>query len=270
MARPSTIALAGLLVLVSLGASGAEPLFPEPLHLTREIHDPITGRTTIVEEYFSGDRAISIAGAVTAIVDYSKGESIRIDRGNGTWSVATLDALARASRRKGAKSIAATGEAWSVRAAGSARRGANNVSLYRAAQPAAASGPRVEIEIAIDHAVALTRAGAEVIAGAAWPNERSPEAAAILRAAEGEGTVGQSAAGAIAASDRLGLPLEVTIVWRDGGEELRFVNRVIRAGTERPPPEALDIAPGSRLVDDPRVAAAVLLDSLDRQEAPRE
>ncbi|HEU5163022.1 MAG TPA: hypothetical protein VFV54_07750 [Thermoanaerobaculia bacterium] len=268
--RPSSIAVAGLLVLIASTANGAEPLFPEPLHLTREIQDPITERTTVVEEYFFGDRAVSTAGAVTVIVDYSKGETIRIDRGNGTWSVATLDDLARAARGSGARANAGGDAGWTIAAGGTDRRGSRNVSVYRATPSSTAGGPRVEIEIAIDHAVELTRAGAEVIAGAAWPNERSSEANAILRAAEGEGVVARSAAGAATSADRIGLPLDVTMRWRDGDEDLRFVNRVIRVGSERPPPEALAIARGSRRVDDPRVATAALLDALDRPGAPRE
>jgi hypothetical protein len=45
-----------LTTLVATHAIAAEMLFPEPLHITREIADPISGSTVTVEEYCHGNR----------------------------------------------------------------------------------------------------------------------------------------------------------------------------------------------------------------------
>ncbi len=265
----TTVAVA--LCLVVGGADAAEPLFPRPLHLTREIEDPVTGRTTTVEEYFAGNRAVSVAGALTSIVDYGRGESTRIDRAEGMFSVATLDALARAARAGRARPAAAARQAWSLRETGSHVRGSRAVTVYRASDDTRESeGPRVDLEVVIDRGVALTRGGAEVIAGAAWPNESSPEADAILRAARGEGAVAAGTAGSASAADRYGLPLETILTWREGGEEIRLVNRIVRVGAELPPVASVEVPRGARAIDDPRVAAAALLEALDRTGAPKE
>ncbi|MCA1732951.1 MAG: hypothetical protein LC732_05045, partial [Acidobacteria bacterium] len=85
MRMPPTAAI--FVFIFAAAAANGQALFPQPLHLTREIADPVTGRTTLVEEYFSGNRAVSIAGDLTAVVDYAKGESVRIDRSQATFSV---------------------------------------------------------------------------------------------------------------------------------------------------------------------------------------
>ncbi|HEY0788247.1 MAG TPA: hypothetical protein VGE86_06360, partial [Thermoanaerobaculia bacterium] len=166
MARLLSFVITTLCLTVA-DAGAAEPLFPQPLHLTREIHDPVTGSVTVVDEYFFGSRAVSVAPDATVIVDYARGESTRIER-RGTYSVASLDDLARAMAAGRRRRSAGT-TAWSLREGERGRRGTREVIVYRAADRI--DRPRVQIEIAVDRSVALTRAGAEVIAGAAWPNE---------------------------------------------------------------------------------------------------
>jgi hypothetical protein len=71
-------------------------LFPAPLHLTREVTDPITGSKTVIEEYCHGNRVVSVVGRRTAIAEYDKGTVTTIDFDAGTYSVATFDELAKA------------------------------------------------------------------------------------------------------------------------------------------------------------------------------
>jgi hypothetical protein len=71
-------------------------LFPAPLHLTREVTDPITGGTTVVEVYCHGDRVVSVRGKKTAIAEYDKGVVTVIDADAGTYSVTKFDDLAKA------------------------------------------------------------------------------------------------------------------------------------------------------------------------------
>jgi hypothetical protein len=269
--KPSSITVIVVLSLAALAAEGAEPLFPRPLHLTRQVDDPVSGVSSVVDEYFAGNRAVSIAGDVTAIVDYAKGESLRIDRAAGTFSIATLEELARAARAGRSRAAAGSVTSWSVRAVGPERRGSRDVILYRAAEsadPGQRRG-RIELEIAIDRGVALTRAGAEVLAGAAYPSERAGEADAIFRAAAGEGAVA-AAGSSQRQTAHYGLPLETTLVWRDGEEEIRFMNRVVRVGGELAPAAALQVPRGARQVEDPRIATAALLEALDQEAKSRE
>src|SRR6266850_2143045 len=74
------------------------PLFPAPLHLTRQVHDSISDKTTLIEEYGYGNRLVAVRGGRTSIADYEKGELIEIDRDAGTYSVTRFDALAKAQQ----------------------------------------------------------------------------------------------------------------------------------------------------------------------------
>jgi len=71
-------------------------LFPAPLHLTREVTDPIRGTKSVVEEYCHGNRVVSVSGHRTAIAEYDKGTVTTIDFDAGTYSIATFDELAKA------------------------------------------------------------------------------------------------------------------------------------------------------------------------------
>ncbi|HUR80795.1 MAG TPA: hypothetical protein VM733_08515 [Thermoanaerobaculia bacterium] len=71
-------------------------LFPAPLHLTREVTDPIRGSKSVIEEYCHGNRVVSVSGHRTAIAEYDKGTVTTIDFDAGTYSVATFDELAKA------------------------------------------------------------------------------------------------------------------------------------------------------------------------------
>lgn len=71
-------------------------LFPAPLHLTREVTDPVSGHTSVMEEYCHGNRVVSVSGQKTAIAEYDKGTVTVIDFEAGTYSVTKFDDLAKA------------------------------------------------------------------------------------------------------------------------------------------------------------------------------
>ena len=58
-------------VAIAVSVEAAEVMFPSPLHLTREVSDPITGGSSQIEEYAHGNRIVSITPRRTAIADYA-------------------------------------------------------------------------------------------------------------------------------------------------------------------------------------------------------
>ncbi|MGH9456389.1 MAG: hypothetical protein ACRD2J_01965 [Thermoanaerobaculia bacterium] len=256
----------GLIVLLLFASVsfGEAPLFPTPLHLTREIDDPVTGRTFTVEEYFVRNRSVAIHGDRVAIADYENGELIRIDRAAATWSRTSFEAIARANAdlrprpRAGSSASASASAGAGVRFAGRERRRGRDVEVFRGD-----SGEGREIEIAVDRSVLFGRDAVEIVLGAAYPFEPSLETAAILSASRG----GEIAAAADANGDAraFALPVETIVVDRSRpGAEARSANRIVRIEADLPPPDLLLIPPGARRIEDQWVTAARMLDALDR------
>ena len=48
--------------------------------ITRQVHDSISDKTTLLEEYGYGNRLVAVRGGRTSIADYEKGELVEIDR----------------------------------------------------------------------------------------------------------------------------------------------------------------------------------------------
>jgi hypothetical protein len=62
-------ALAAICFLgVALPAVAAPVLFPTPLHITREVTDPVTATTTVVDEYCHGNRIDQIERCPQALL----------------------------------------------------------------------------------------------------------------------------------------------------------------------------------------------------------
>ena len=102
MSRAAAVARLVLVSVLSVPAAFASaPLFPTPLHITRQVHDSISGKTAVLDEYAYGNRLISIRGAQTSIADYEKNELTQIDRNAGTYSITRFDALAKATGTPG-------------------------------------------------------------------------------------------------------------------------------------------------------------------------
>ena len=78
--RPTMLGLLTVVVCSISGdlisAAGQTPIFSAPLHLTREVTDPISGRIDVIDEYCVGNRMVSVArkGERVSIADYGKGE----------------------------------------------------------------------------------------------------------------------------------------------------------------------------------------------------
>src|SRR5207244_13502940 len=85
-------------LVVPSAVAAAPPLFPTPLHITRQVHESVSGKSTVLEEYGVGNRLVAIRGGLTSIADYEKGELVEIDRDAGTYSITRFDAVARANR----------------------------------------------------------------------------------------------------------------------------------------------------------------------------
>ncbi|HVR44513.1 MAG TPA: hypothetical protein VMS56_13825 [Thermoanaerobaculia bacterium] len=257
--RPELVLLACAVVALPLSAAG--PLFPRPLHLTREIVDPISGRTSTIDEYFHGDRAVAVHGEVVAIADYARGELLRIDRAAGTWSVAGFDALARAAAglapatgRRGAGSAVID-----LRRAGDSILDGRRVELWRGV-----AGEDLSIEVAVDRSIGISRDALEVVAGSAFPAVPSAEQRAILAAA----APAAARDGVESFATQLyALPLETKTTFRIGGESLTAISRVTRVGDELPPAGLLDVPPGSRRIESDLLEAARRLDALDHLPA---
>ena len=69
-------------------------LFPQPLHLTQKVESAIDGSLQIIDEFYSGNRVVSVSGSKTTVADYQKQELVTIDRTSRTFMVATFEAIA--------------------------------------------------------------------------------------------------------------------------------------------------------------------------------
>lgn len=227
----------------------ASVLFPRPLHLTREIVDPISGTTAHVEQYCLANRVVSIAGSRTVIADYDRSELTEIDRQHGTYSVTPFASVAAAHpHRSSAHRSSAGTAAPQVEHRGVERRAGRNVDLYVADD----ATQNLHAEVGVDAGATLSRDAFDVLTGAAYPNDGNA-ATDITRAAARRTVAVTNAAGATASAaasnESYGLPIDQTLRWQAGGRTLSAVNRVTRVGDEVAPPDMLAIPPGARKVD---------------------
>jgi hypothetical protein len=212
-----------LIALATAALAAEEVLFPAPLHLTREISDPITGSKSIIDQYCHGNRVVAVSGKRTSIAEYDKGLLTTIDFEAGTYSVTKFADLARAWERGGPPPR-------------------EDLATMRAE-------PEETVRVKPDRRVTLSRAAAEVLTGLAWPRRRDPSADAVLDALRSE-------------TDYF-LPLEHVVEYVIDGEKLEIRNVIVRVGSELAPPDALAVPPGARLVESEVTAARRLLDELD-------
>lgn len=219
-------------VLISLGASAAaaEVLFPEPLHLTRRIEDPISGSAVTIEEYCFGNRIVTVRGQKVAIADYERQQITEIDRAAATYSVTSFADLAR------------------TREATRSRRGD-------------ASPDRPAFDVSVDRSVTLSRQALEVLVGAAYPNQRTWQYDVIARAAATPRQRMQSTSAEQVES--YALPVDQSLSWEDDGRRMTMRNVIIAVDRKPPPPELLVIPPGARLVEPANLATDRLLRELE-------
>jgi hypothetical protein len=222
-------------ILVSAEGFAAAPLFPKPFHLVREVDDALAGRVLRVDEYYAGDRVITIRGDRTAIADYAKQELTDIDRAHATYSVATFAQVAAAQpavpqpRAKAQSDAAPT-----VMRKGSERRAGRSVDIFSADDPRAG----VHADVAVDAAMTLSRDAFDVVAGGAFP-KRGGAAADLVRGASARAN----------GNDAYGLPLEQVLRYTIGGETVVVTTRVVAIDDRTPPAELSTIPPGARRVE---------------------
>ena len=237
----------GVALLILSAASplrAAQPLFPKPMHLVREINDSLAGRTARVDEYYGGDRAIAVRGDKTVIADYGKQELLEIDRSQGTWSLTTFADIGSA-RQGSIKMItkATATEGPRVVGKGSDHRLGRSVELLQADDPRAG----LHADIAIDSSVTLTKDAFDVVAGGAFPSSGGP-ASDLVRLAAAHHSRESANTTSPATETKYGLPIEQQLRWKTGGGEVVVANRVTMIDDAVPPAELLVIPPGAKRV----------------------
>lgn len=235
-------------------ASADTLLFPKPLHLTREVVDPITGKTSHLEQYCLANRVVSIAGSRTVIADYDRSEVTEIDREHGTYSVTPFSTVASARpHRKVIRAMATSTQASTAPAMehrGTDRRAGRSVDLYAGDDAAHA----LHAEIAVDQSAALSRDAFDVLVGAAYPGE-GDASTELIRSASRRPVSGVSSNGT-SVSESYGLPIEQTTRWDVNGRTITATNRVTRLSDDVAPSDLVAIPPGARRVDSRIVVTA--------------
>ncbi len=215
-----------LLAPASALSAAERVLFPDPLHITRELSDPVTQKTIVIDEYCQGNRVVSVSGQRTAIADYAKGELTEIDFAAGTYSITKFEQIARAN------------EKHAPRGNGGTRR----------------------IEAKGDARKTLSRGAVEALMGIGYPHRSDPAADAVLDSLRSR----ERGISTNAMTEQYRLPLEHVVRVDVGGETIETRNVIKRLGNELPPLDALTIPPGAKLVESKAVAMQRLLEELDR------
>lgn len=240
-------------------------LFPKPLHITRELSDPVSQKTTRIEEYCQGNRIVSVTAGRTAIADYGKGELTEIDFVAGTYSVTKFESIAHL-HEKSATAADRGNSSWRVESKG------GTVVASRPAETLEAenddNGPRRVIRISSDRQLKLSRAAVEAVMGIGYPHRRDSSADVVLGALRSrERRLSNNAVGTAEAADEYHLPLEQIVRFDVGGETVETRNVVVRLGDELPSTDVLAIPPGAKLVESKAVAIQRHLEELDRPPA---
>ena len=233
-----------VLLAPAFAPSAAERvLFPEALHITRELSDPVSRKVTVIDEYCHGSRVVSVSGRRTAIADYSKGELTEIDFAAGTYSVTKFEQIARAQAKTAPH---ADRSEWRVKSDGD---GVEAITHGRV------------VRVSFDARQKLSRDAVEALMGIGYPHRADPGAAAVLDSLRPADR--RISTNAVA---EYRLPLEHVVRVEVDGETIETRNLVKRVGDELPPLDLLTIPPGAKLVESKAVAMQRLLDELDRPQ----
>ena len=220
------VCLAVLAIAFANAANAAQNvLFPSALHITRQLSDPVSQKTTTIDEYCLGNRIVSVSGTRTAIADYDLNELTEIDFAGGTYSVTKFELLAR---------------------------------VYQ--QRASAPHSRRIVRVADEGESTVRGEAAEALLGIGYPYPPNDNRETLLNALRTR----ERGIGTNAVADEYLLPLEEIVTHDVGGEKLETRNVVVRIGHELAPPDALAIPSGATLVESKSVAARRLLEELDR------
>jgi hypothetical protein len=235
------------MVVLAAAAAGA-PLFPEPIHVRRELHDPIAERTSIVDEYCVGNRIVTIQGARVVIADYSRREVIEIDHATTTFSITSFDQL---PERQGLSELA-TFEPRTEQTTPSFD--GRQLETYEFRRETASE--RLTISVSIDPRVRLSRDALDAVAGRP---DSFAHRAAMRAAGASDGRRLQTDALPL-----FGLPADQTITYEIAGEQLQYRSTVVAIDRDEPPPELLLIPPGATRTESRLVAIPRMLLDLER------
>lgn len=254
-------------------------LFPTPLHITRELSDPVSQKTTVIDEYCQGNRMVSVSGSRTAIADYAKGEMMEIDFAAGTYSVTKFELIARLNEKtapKAGRPLSSSGaparnDEWRVEARGGGVVASRPTDTTEAERKD--PNTRQVIRISADRQMTLSRDAIEAILGTGYPHRPDPTGEVMLGALRSRGkrvaaNGVESSAVDSRAAEEYHLPLEQVFRFEAGGESMETRNVVVRLGNELPPAEALTLPPGAKLVESKTVAMQRLLEELDGPARP--
>ncbi len=257
-------------LLVSVSALPADALFPKPLHLTRRIDDPISRKTSIVDEYCMGNRVVTVGRDRVIIIDYDRQEITDIDRAAATYSITRFDEVAKARAALAPKETNANARASAGSAAtalGSRRSSAGRpVDTYEIRDDASGQA----VQIGIDRTVVLSRASLDVLLGAAYPGRPAAHHDAVVNAASAPGMRlrAQSASAGSVVEPSYGLPAEQSATYDFEGRKITVTSAVTRVGDEVISPDLLLIPPGAKRVESRATALPRLVDELDPRPHP--
>ena len=262
-----------MLALSPMAMAAERVLFPTPLHITRELSDPVSQKTTVIEEYCQGNRMVSVSGTRTAIADYAKGEMMEIDFAAGTYSVTKFELIARLNEKTAphtarplAASAAARNDEWHVEARGGSVVASRPVDTTEAERKD--ENTRQVIRISADRQMTLSRGAIEAILGTGYPHRPDTTGEMMLGALRSHSKRVATNSVDANTTDEYHLPLEQVFRFEAGGESMETRNVVTRLGNELPPAEALTIPPGAKLVESKTVAMQRLLEELDGSSRP--
>lgn len=268
----AAIFFAGNLLVSASSMAASRPLFPTPLHITRELTNPVSGTKSVVDEYCHGSRVVAVSGRRTSIADYEKGEVLSIDFEAGTYSVTKFEAIAKLHARTATVSTNAASvrpaSAWKSERRGNAMvalRAGEGIDLERTGE-GSGNGQRQQIRLVADQQLSLGRAAIEALLGTGYPNRRDDSADAILaalRTGRGATAATNSSSAAATTEGEYHLPLQYNVRVDIGGEVVEVRNVVLRVGNELAPPDVLAVPPGATLVESDVVTAQRMLEELD-------
>lgn len=264
MVRAATFALSALVcVALVYPAHAAGAIFPTPIHITREIHDPISDKTVVLNEYGYGNRLVSVRGDVTAIADYEKGELTEIDRRAGTYSVTRFETIAKLQGSTGGGGVTETDSLAMKSERDLKALGAKATRSGQTADFFSAEGDAFHVEVALDRNVRVSKEALEVLLGTAYPGTRSEQHDLVIRAASRGRSAERIASNSAQPEADHALPLEQRFVNVVGDERVEFRSSVLRIASEPPPADVVAIPTGARLVVSRTAAVLRELETLD-------
>ena len=263
MSKTRTLILfaASIAALAAAPSRAANVLFPKSLHLVRQIDDPLSQKTTTVDQYCAGNRIVTVSGPRVAIVDYDQQQVTEIDHAAGTYSITRFDELAKALGSANHIADKSTRTKWTEKPLGTkSSAGGRSVESFEMTR----EGAKRRVEIGVDRQIALSKEAVEALVGAAYPNTRNDDHEAVLAAAapHGRAKTTSNATGAATAAP-YGLPAEQVITYDAEGLTVTMKSSIVRVDGDAAPADALLIAPGTKRVVASVVRAAAELDALD-------